>query len=274
MATDLSSAAPVLADRRGAVLVLTLNRPERMNAWNSSLEDRYFELLATAETDPEVRAIVVTGAGRAFCAGADIADLVTVGATGDARAAGVIERPPRTFPYTIRKPMIAALNGAAAGLGLVEALYCDVRFATPAAKLTTAFARRGLIAEYGISWLLPRIVGTSRALDLLISARVISGEEAERIGLVDGVVSADLLLEHAVAYASDLARSCSPTSMAEIKGQVQRHLSASLEDAVADSDRLMFESITRPDLAEGVQSYVEKRPPAFPPLVTGRPDEL
>jgi enoyl-CoA hydratase/carnithine racemase len=258
----------VLAERREAVLVLTLNRPERMNAWTDALEDQYFERLAAAEADPAVRAIVVTGAGRGFCAGADLDDLAAVGATGEAANGAATDRPPRSFPSTIRKPLIAAMNGAAAGLGLVEALYCDVRFATPTAKLTTAFARRGLIAEYGISWLLPRLVGVSRALDLLISGRVVLGDEAERIGLVDRVVPAERLVDEAVAYALDLARNCSPMSMAVIKSQVQRHLAATFAEAVADSDRLMLESFGWPDLAEGVTSYRERRAPAFPPLTS------
>jgi len=256
----------VTADRRDSVLVLTLNRPDRMNAWSNALEDRYFELLADAERDPEVRAIVVTGAGRAFCAGADLDDLEQVGATGDVSVAGAIDRPPRTFPYNIRKPMIAAINGAAAGLGLVEALYCDLRFCAPTAKLTTAFARRGLIAEYGISWLLPRLVGTSRAMDLLLSGRVVLGDEAERIGLVDRVIDSERLLEEAVAYADELARYSSPRSMAEIKGQVHRHLDLRFEEAVIESDRLMLESFNGADLAEGVNSYRERRPPNFAAL--------
>jgi enoyl-CoA hydratase/carnithine racemase len=259
----------VLTERREAVMILTLNRPERMNAWTDALEDQYFERLAAAEADPGIRAIVVTGAGRGFCAGADLDELAEVGANREAPGRGVIDRPPRSFPYTIRKPLIAAINGAAAGLGLVEALYCDIRFATPTAKLTTAFVRRGLIAEYGISWLLPRLVGVSRALDLLLSGRVVLGDEALRMGLVDRVVCAEGLLDEAVGYALDLARNCSPTSMAEIKGQVHHHLTAGFAEAVADSDRAMLESFRRADVAEGVRSYRERRTPAFPPLITG-----
>jgi enoyl-CoA hydratase/carnithine racemase len=259
-ATDL-----VLVERRGAVLVLTLNRPERLNAWTDALEERYFALLDEAENDPAVRAIVVTGAGKGFCAGADMEDLER-GAGGDAEPA-LRDRPrPRHFPMTVRKPVIAAINGAAAGLGLVEALYCDIRFATPQAKLTTAFSRRGLVAEYGIAWILPRLVGYSTALDLLLSGRVVLGEEALRLRLVDRLSDAETLLDDAVAYADDLAANSSPWSMATIKAQVQADLERTFSDATAAADELMLESFRRPDVAEGVRSYLERRPPAFPNL--------
>jgi enoyl-CoA hydratase/carnithine racemase len=262
---DSASADDVVrAERRGAVLVLTLNRPDRLNAWNDELEARYYEHLDAAEADPEVRAIVLTGAGRGFCAGADM-DILS--GAGEADAAPPTEQGrPRSFPLTIRKPMIAAINGAAAGLGLIEALYCDVRFCAPEAKLTTAFVRRGLIAEYGIAWLLPRLVGTSRALDLLLSGRVLRGEEAREIGLVDELAEPDSLLDAAVAYAADLAANCSPTSIAIIKDQVHRALDEPFADAFADAGKLVLESFARPDVHEGVQSYLERRPPAFPPL--------
>ncbi len=255
----------VLAERRGAVLVLTLNRPERLNAWTDALEERYFAHLDAAEADPEVRAIVLTGAGRGFCAGADF-DLLEE-ATGDEPGRGIVERPrPRSFPLTLRKPLIGALGGAAAGLGLVEALYCDVRFCVPEAKLTTAFARRGLIGEYGIAWLLPRLVGPSRARDLLLSARVVRGEEAHRIGLVDFLAEPSALLEQAVAYADDLAANCSPASLAIMKRQLTEAFDQTFADSYSEAETLIRESFQRPDAAEGVNSYLEKRPPAFPPL--------
>jgi len=259
------STDPVLAERRGGVLVLTLNRPDRLNAWNDALEERYFAHLDAAENDPEVRAVVVTGAGRGFCAGADMEDLQKIG-EADVEAS-LRQRPrPRAFPLTVRKPLIAAINGPAAGLGLVEALYCDLRFCTPAAKLTTAFVRRGLIAEYGISWLLARLVGPSAALDLLLSGRVVLGDEAHRLGLVNYLSAPETLLDDAVAYAQDLADHCSPASMATIKTQVQTDLERSFADSVTASVDLMLESFGRPDVAEGVQSYLEQRPPAFPSL--------
>ena len=256
----------VLAERRGAVLVLTLNRPDRLNAWNDALELEYFAHLDAAEADPGVRAIVLTGAGRGFCAGADMD--VLDGATGEGGVPDeIVNRPRRRdLPLTLRKPLIGAINGAAAGLGFVEALYCDVRFCVPKAKLTTAFVRRGLVAEYGVAWLLPRLVGTSRALDLLLSGRVMLGEEAHRIGLVDHLCEPETLLDDAVAYAEDLTANCSPTSMAIIKAQVQRGLDHSFEDNFAESERLIAESFDRSDATEGVESYLEKRPPAFPPL--------
>jgi enoyl-CoA hydratase/carnithine racemase len=255
------SSDPVLAERRGAVLLLTLNRPDRLNAWNDGLEQRYFEHLDAAEADPEVRAIVLTGAGRGFCAGADM-DILS--GKKDPSISG--RRRPRNLPMALRKPLIGAINGAAAGLGLVEALYCDYRFCVPTAKLTTAFVRRGLIAEYGSAWLLPRLVGTSRALDLLMSGRIVLGEEAQAIGLVDQLVEPEALVEAAVAYAADLAANCSPTSMAVIKRQVMDGLDQGFEESFADSERLIVESFERPDVREGVDSYLEKRPPAFPPL--------
>lgn len=252
----------VLAERRGSVMVLTLNRPDRLNAWNNDLEDRYFALLDEAEDDPLVRAIVVTGAGRGFCAGADMGNLQKI----DKAAERSVRPRPRTYPRTIGKPLIAAINGAAAGLGLVEALLCDIRFCQPGAKLTTSFARRGLIAEYGLAWILPRVVGPGRALDLLMSGRVVLGEEALEMGLVDFVVPADELLDAAVAYAADLAANCSPWSMATMKRQVLEALETDFDTAEAAADALMLGSFDRPDVKEGVASYVEKRPPSFAPL--------
>jgi enoyl-CoA hydratase/carnithine racemase len=257
---------PVLAERRGPVLLLTLNRPDRLNAWNDALEERYFALLDDAEADPEVRAVVVTGAGRGFCAGADLADLQQVSTVDFSQVELPPRKRPRERPLSLRKPLIAAINGAAVGLGLVEALYCDIRFCTPQAKLGTAFVRRGLIAEYGIAWLLPRLIGQSRALDLLLSGRLILGEEALAMGLVDRVVPAEDLLETAVSYAAELAQFCSPNSMSIIKDQVLRAMDSDLASAIESANALMIEGFRHPDAAEGVVSFLESRPPAFQPL--------
>jgi len=259
----MTASDTVLADRHGAVLLLTLNRPERLNAWNNELEARYFELLDAAEADPEVRAIVLTGAGRGFCAGADFDELQSE----QAFDLSLLDRPrPRVLPLTLRKPLIAAINGAAAGLGLMEALFADVRFCVPEAKLTTAFARRGLIAEYGAAWLLPRLLGPSRALDLLLSGRVVRGEEAFRIGLVDHLATPETLLNETLAYAADLAENCSPTSMAIIKDQVRRALDEPLQESLESAEVLMREAFERGDVKEGVTSYLGKRAPRFAPL--------
>src|SRR5438874_1551482 len=168
----------------GRVALLTLNRPERLNAWTGEMERAYFGALQDCAASQDVRVIVVTGAGRGFCAGADMQDLKAIG-NGDVDSAAAADRRPQTFPLTIPKPIIAAINGPCAGIGLVQALMCDIRFAAKGAKLTTAFARRGLIAEHGSSWILPRLIGPARALDLLMSGRIFLAEEAERLGLVN-----------------------------------------------------------------------------------------
>ena len=253
----------VLAERHGGVLLLTLHRPERLNAWTNALEDAYYGALLQADADPDVRAIVVTGAGRGFCAGADMEDLAGVGDATDEQ----IDRPhPRHLPLTLHTPLVAAVNGAAAGLGMVEALYCDVRFASPRAVFLTAFAQRGLVAESGMAWLLPRLVGHGRASDLLLSGRRVDGEEAARIGLVEHLVPADELVERAVAYAQGLATSCSPWSMATIKSQLLLDAERSFAESVRSADALMRESFRGSDIAEGVASFTERRPPVFAPL--------
>ncbi len=251
----------VLAERHGPVLVLTFNRPDKLNAWTNELEDSYFDLLLDADNDPEVRVIVITGAGRGFCSGADLSRLKNV---GDATPADLTRARPRDLPLHIRKPIIGAINGVAAGLGMVEALYCDVRFAGEATRFTTAFARRGLIAEYGISWMLARLVGTSRAADLLLSSRMVDADEAVRIGLVDHLVPQEGLLAATIGYAHELALHCSPQSMAIIKSQL--HTDTGYADAAARAEQLMVASFQGPDVIEGVAGHLAKRAPNFPSL--------
>lgn len=255
------SVEEVLAEHRGGVLLLTLNRPDRLNAWTPTMQERYFDLLEEADRDPGVRAIVLTGAGRGFSAGADIAGLAELddeNYTGPSR--------PWSLPIELRKPVISAINGACAGLGLVAALFTDVRFAAEDAKFTTAFSRRGLIAEYGISWLMPKLVGVSKALDLLLSARTLPGREAAELGLVDQVLPREDVLDAALTYARTLASECSPASMAEIKQQIYTGLDSGLQTATADADKRMQAAFRRPDAQEGVHSFLQQRPPDFPPL--------
>jgi enoyl-CoA hydratase/carnithine racemase len=225
---------------------------------------RYFELLDRAATDADVRVIVVTGAGRGFCAGADMDLLQSIG--GGSAVVGEQAQLYPTQMLSVPKPIIAAVNGPAAGYGFVLALMADIRFAAAAAKLTTAFVRRGLIAEYASAWMLPRLVGPATALDLLLSGRVVLAEEARELGLVNRVVAAESLLIEAQAYARDLAASCSPRSLAVIKAQVYRDLDSPLEPALERSLREMEASLQTDDFQEGVASYVEQRPPRFPAL--------
>src|SRR5450759_157821 len=187
------------------VAVLTLNRPDRLNAWTAEMEHAYFELLDECASSADVRVIVVTGAGRGFCAGADMHDLQAIGNGSLEISDGALERRAQSHPLSIPKPIVAAINGACAGIGLVQALMCDVRFAAAGAKFTTAFARRGLVAEHGISWVLPRLIGPARALDLLLSGRVVLAEEAQELGLVNRVLKPDTLLEQTIDYARELA---------------------------------------------------------------------
>lgn len=259
----------VLYEVRDRVAVVTLNRPDRLNAWNADIHQGYFESLDRAAADPNVRVIVVTGAGRGFCAGADMDVLQGIGsgATGDIDGGSEVERTTwrHTHAMTIPKPVIAAVNGACAGLGFVHALACDIRFAAAGAKFTVAFSRRGLIGEHGMSWTLPRLVGQAVALDLMLSGRVFLAEEAKELGVVNQVFSPESLLAETLAYADDVAANVSPTSMAVIKRQVYSHPTMPLDDALAESNQLMNESLRRPDFREGVASFVEKRPPDFAP---------
>jgi enoyl-CoA hydratase/carnithine racemase len=254
--------------RDSGVAVLTFNRPERMNAWGGGMATAFYSYLDRTESDPDVRVVVVTGSGRAFCAGADMGDLSTIGNTtvdtaGDVDVDKLVGERHPSFVTMLRKPIIAAINGACAGIGLTQALMCDVRFAAEGAKFTTSFARRGLIAEYGISWILPRVVGWGAALDLLLTGRVFYADEAAALGLVKEVVPQDELLPRAIAYAEDIAANCAPSSLAVIKQQVYADTMRDVFEASASAEKLMHESMLRPDFIEGITSFFEKRPPKF-----------
>lgn len=255
----------VLYEIEDRVALLTLNRPDRMNAMTVEMQDRLFDLLEEAGRDPEVRAIVLTGAGRAFCAGRDMSVLEDVSA-GTREVDANLPSRPWTLPISIPKPTIAAINGACAGVGFVAAAAYDLRFAAVGAKLTTSFARRGLIAEHGISWILPRMLGSSGAMDLLLSGRVVLAEEAQRIGFVDRVVNPEDVVEEALSYARDLAALCSPRAMATIKHQVYSDLTTDLASSAARARELVRSSVSWPDIKEGISSFVERRDPDFPPL--------
>lgn len=262
----------ILQERRGAVAVVIFNRPDVLNAMTLEMADAYAEVMRTLDSDVTVRAIVVTGAGRGFCAGADLA-VLTQGAESIRRFLPARENLP-CFALRLRKPVIVAVNGPVAGVGFAYMLGSDIRFAAPDAKISTTFSRLGLVAEYGLSWLLPRLVGVGSALDLLLSGRTITGDEALRLGLVQYVLPADELLDGAVAYATQLAQSCSPASLATMKAQVYADLDASESEALTSTLELMDASFDGADLAEALVAHTQKRAPVFQPLGAPIPDGI
>jgi enoyl-CoA hydratase/carnithine racemase len=259
----------VLYEIRGHLALITLNRPVRLNALTRPMIDQVMVLMRKAEADQDIVAIAVTGAGRGFCAGID-ADVLT-----EATEKG-LDRPPPDLDDEqlpglfvdvprISKPVIAAINGPAAGAGFVLAMMCDLRFMAEDTFVTTVFSRRGLIAEHQTSWILPRMVGLSRALDLLWSSRKVGAAEALRIGLADRLAPGPRLVEAVEAYVNEMARTVSPRSLAVMKAQVYGHLAADLAAAARETDRLVRESLKHPDAREGARSFVERRAPKFAP---------
>jgi enoyl-CoA hydratase/carnithine racemase len=264
-----------VADR---IATITLNRPDKLNAWTATMEHEVHAAMAAAEHDENVRVIILTGAGRGFCAGADISLLSTISEKGiDAaqwaqaaqRDGGVSEGTradfQRKYSYfpALTKPVIAAINGPVVGLGLLITLYCDLRFASDAARFSTAFARRGLVGEYGMAWMLPRLVGHANALDLLFSARMIDSAEALKMGLVNQVYPQETFREKVREYTLDLASKVSPRSLRVIKRQVYDAMFQTLAESFEISEQEMLASLKSEDFKEGVAHFVEKRPPVF-----------
>ncbi len=266
-----------VADR---VATITLNRPDRLNAWTSVMEQEVRFAMEQAAGDDDVRVVVLTGAGRGFCAGADMSILKSAAEGGVTdrvrdralapRGSSPDARPDFQKKYSyfpaIGKPVIAAINGPVVGLGLVLTLYCDLRWASDAARFSTTFARRGLIAEYGMAWMLPRLVGLPNALDLLLSARTIDAAEALRMGLVNQVFPQNVFFDKVRENARELASAVSPRSLRVIKRQVYEAMFQSLAEAFEASEQEMLASLGSEDFKEGVAHYMEKRAPAF----TGR----
>jgi enoyl-CoA hydratase/carnithine racemase len=269
-----------VADR---VATITLNRPDKLNAWTATMDQEVRAAMYEAERDSNVRVIVLTGAGRGFCAGADMSLLGTIAKeglegyrgpesflrnTGNGERQDVRPDFQKKYSYfpSIQKPVIAAVNGPAVGLGFILTLYCDLRFASDTARFGTAFAKRGLIAEYGLAWMLPRLIGPASALDMLFSARLVDAQEAVRMRLVNQVFPQDSFLENVYAYAKELASSVSPRSMGIIKTQVYNAMFQTLSEAFEASEQEMLKSLQCEDFKEGVAHFVEKRAPVF----TGR----
>jgi enoyl-CoA hydratase/carnithine racemase len=261
-------------ERRGPLGVIRLERPEALNALTYPMIAGVERLALAAEADPAVTALCITGAGRGFCAGIDmsvLAESTRSGAPSAASAEGRSRNPALfSFLLDISKPVIAAINGPAAGGGFVLAMMCDLRFMAEEASLTTVFTKRGLIAEHGTSWLLPRMVGLSRAMDLLWSSRRVDGAEAYRLGFADRLVPGEELLAAVERYAADLAANVSPRALAVIKAQLHRHLETGFEAAARDAADLMNDALAHPDATEGAQSFIERRPPRFAPWTGDR----
>ena len=257
------------------VAVISLNRPHRLNAWTGRMHSEYLHHLCTADEDAKVRAIIVTGVGKAFCAGGDAAALQGHVERGSYDAGtGERLREPRgqadarfsegfACHWNLTKPVIAVINGAAAGIGLALACYADLRFAATGAKLTAAHGKLNLPAEFGLSWLLPRMMGTTHAMELLLSSRIVLAEEAFSMGLVNQVFPAQRLMEESLKYARRLIRQVSPNSLKVTRWQLYRDLHRDISEANQDADRLLRQMVTEPNFKEGVQAFVDKRTPKF-----------
>ena len=253
------------------VAVIRMNRPDALNALTDRGWNELRHAFAEAEADSRVVGIILTGAGRGFCAGYDFANLeqTTEGGMGEfdevhigdpALAQGICDP---AYITAIRKPVIGAINGPAAGGGSILALMCDVRFASESAVIAVQFPKLGLAAEGGIAWVLPRIIGTPKALDLLWTGRKVGAEEAARIGLVDRVVPDDQLVAEARGYIEGLAKSVAPWSLMVAKRSVYQGWERDLATSAKDADHLAADSFERPDVREGTKAFMERRPPNF-----------
>ena len=261
----------------GPVATITMNRPDQLNALTDLTQAEVRHALDQSETNPTVIGSVLTGAGRGFCAGVDMNALGSMSEAGERPEAnfehlqaqpGNPDGDPNyhgspTYFLGLRKPLIAAINGAAAGLGFSYATFCDMRFMDRNAKLVTSFGPRGLIAEHGTSWMLPRIVGPANALDMYWSSRRIDGEEAFRMGYANRLCESGTCLSEAQQFLRDIAKTSAPTSIMMMKRQVYKHLNRELGEAMVESTHWMDESLAHDDFKEGVASFVERRAPNF-----------
>ena len=260
------------------VAIIWLNRPHRMNAWTGRLHTEYRHLLERANSDTAVRAIVVSGRGRGFCVGGDSEALSGHADRGgyDAGISADIAKPgygidehfDASFAYHfgLDKPVMAAMNGPAAGVGLALACFADLRFAVPDVKFTTAHGKLNLPAEYGLSWMLPKIVGLGRANDLLLTSRVFTSDEALTLGFVNQIFEPAELVAQTVAYAHQLIASVSPNSLRQTRWQIYKDLHRDVASAVIESERLIEDMAMEEDFKEGIAALVEKRPPDWPSI--------
>ncbi len=263
--------------------VITLSRPERGNSWTGRMHAEYKYCIAQAEADSSIRSIVITGAGKTFCVGGDSEALeghAKRGGYDDGLAAANDQSEPADQPepgyglhsqfdhqfayhFGLSKPVIAAINGPAAGVGLALACFADLRFASPGAKLTTAHGKLNLPPEFGLSWILPRHIGLTRAMELLLSSRVFLTDEAFELGLINRIVDRESLLIETLEYAEGLATTVSAGSLAATRQLVYQDQHRGIGDSVAESVRLLSEMMGQPDYAKGVAALKAKEPPNF-----------
>jgi len=265
----------ILYEKSERVATVTYNRPEKMNAWTTRMFDELHSALDDADADANVGAIIITGAGRAYCAGADMSGLSRA-AQGTERIGGLGRPAPGTenlnpnyrgrfsWMLAVKKPIIAAINGPAVGMGFANALYCDIRMAADNARMGLIFVRRGLAIEFGSSWMLPRIVGIANAIDLAVTGRLVDAQEAQRMGLVSRVVAPGELMPAARALATEIATQCSPLGVAHAKRHVYNHLFTDLATALKDEDESVGVMAESADFKEGIAAFLEKRAPRFP----------
>jgi enoyl-CoA hydratase/carnithine racemase len=268
----------ILYEARDRVATITLNRPDKLNAWTRQMEEEVGSALRAAAADDGVRVIILTGAGKGFCAGADMSLLQTISQesapnagrflvdneiAGDARPDF---RKKHAWLLSIPKPIIAAINGASVGLGFILPLYCDFRFASENAKFSVIFSKRGLVAEYGLAWILPRLVGVPNAIELMFTSKMVDAQEALRLGLVTRVFPQENFLGNVQSFAREMATTVSPRSLRVMKRQIYTGLMQSLGEAYDDAVEEMRGSFGTEDFREGVAHFIEKRAAAF----TGR----
>ncbi len=259
------------------VATVTLNRPDKLNAWTQKMEQEVTEAIRAASSDDQVRVIILTGAGKGFCAGADMSLLSAISQESspsaeflfDIKVEGDIRadfQKKHAWLLTVPKPIIAAINGPAVGLGFIVPLYCDFRFASEKARFSVIFSKRGLVAEYGLAWMLPRLVGVGNAIELMYTSKLFDAQEALRIGLVSRVLPEDNFLGAVQEFARELASTVSPRSLRVMKRQIYTGLLQNLGEAFDLAIEEMKGSFGTEDFKEGVAHFLEKRPSAF----TGR----
>ncbi len=271
--------AEIIYEKQDRIATVTMNRPDRLNAFTPRMGAEMKTAMVDADRDPSIRAIIVTGAGRGYCAGAEMGNLSSV-ASGGPRATDAVGTPSTddrwldehrgdyrgqfSWPLALSKPIIAAINGACVGLGLTQSLYYDIRIASEKARLGLIFPQRGLAIEHGSSWMLPKIVGLTRAMEMAVTGRLLEAREALEIGLVTRVVPPDQVIPTAREIATEIANKCSPLGVAQARRLVYRHLFTDLATAIKEDDETMVRMLGSEDFKEGVKAFMEKRAPRWP----------